>query len=111
MTKPRKKPETATPRLTKPSRADMRLAMARLRYMSPEHIAKDFGSARERTAIAAVFRWLSLNAITAWPLKRHGHYATVARSAGVNRKIGTSTAMVLSDEQYDRARKVLGVTD
>jgi hypothetical protein len=89
----------------------MKVAMARLRYMSPEHIAKDFRSARERAAIAAVFKWLSLNAITAWPLKRYGHYATVAVSAAVNRKIGTSTAMVLGDEQYDRARKVLGVTD
>jgi hypothetical protein len=93
--------------LTKPSKADMRNAREALRYMVPEHIAEEFRQPRERAAIAAVFRWLALNGVCAWSLKRHGHYATVAMSARVRRKIGTSDAIVLSDEAYEKARRLL----
>ena len=46
---------------SRPSKADLAMMRERLKYISPEEVAKDFRSPRERAAIAAVFKWLSLN--------------------------------------------------
>jgi len=82
----------------------------RLRYMSPEHIAEDFPDAQSRAAIAAVFKWLSLNATCAWRLK-NGTYTNVAMSKTVHRELGTSDALILDEERYERARKLLAGED
>lgn len=72
-----------------------------LRYISPENVAKDFSAPRERAAIAAVFRWLSLNGICAWEGKRPGTYSTLYRTP-----LEKNDAIVLSHEQYEHARLI-----
>jgi hypothetical protein len=101
-----KKPKTEV-KFSKPSKADIAAGIRNLRYMHPEDIAKDFKSPKERAAIEAVFRWLSLNACTAWSLKRNGSYSTVARSSRVRRDIGTWTAIVLDKTRLDKAEALL----
>jgi hypothetical protein len=66
-------------RLPSASRRDAAEALRRLRYMDPANIARDFPSKRERAAIAAVLRWLSLNSTVAWRLK-NGTYTKRARN-------------------------------
>ncbi len=81
----------------------------RLRYMDPKNIAKDFKSARERAAVRAVFEWLSLNAICAWSTKPAGTYSTTFMSKEIRRGLGTIDAIVLPEDQYEKARKVLAL--
>lgn len=94
------------PTFTKPSKRDLAEASRRLRYMSPENVAKDFPDARSRAAIAAVFEWMSFSLTTAWQLK-NGTFTNVAMSKSVRRDIGTSTHLVMTEESYERARSVL----
>ena len=94
----------------KPSKADLDYAALRLRYMNPENVAKDFPSKRERAAIAAVFEWLSYNSLTAWQLK-NGTYTVVAMSKSVRRAIGSSTHLVMTDKDYQRAQDILGARE
>lgn len=93
------------------NKAELEMVERRLRYMSPENIAADFHSERERAAIAAVFKWLSLNGICAWELKRPGTYSTTAMSKTVRRDFGTSNAIVLENERYEHAKAVLGLKE
>jgi hypothetical protein len=90
---------------SKPSKADLATAAKRLRYMNPEHIANDFPGKKERAAIAAVFKWLSLNAVCARALK-HGRYATHWSSIQRRGK-WIDDAIVLDRKALDRAEKLL----
>lgn len=90
---------------SKPSKADLVMMRERLKYISPEEVAKDFRSPRERAAIAAVFKWLSLNSLCAWRLK-NGQYSTTARSKTVRRD-GPYDGVLLDTEALMRAEKVL----
>ena len=76
-----------------------------LKYISPEEVAKDFRSPRERAAIAAVFKWLSLNGLCAWRLK-NGQYSTKAMSKTVRRD-GPHEGVLLDTGALRRAEKVL----
>lgn len=81
---------------------------AALRYMAPENVLTDFTSERERAAIAAVFKWLSLNSAIAWRNKR-GNYTTDAGSKirwslKNGRLCKRHDAIVMSEEMYERAR-------
>lgn len=73
-----------------------------LRYLSPEHIAKDFAAPRERAAIAAVFKWLGLNGVIGW---RDGDSRYSTRANG--RDFARSDVIVIDDDVYDRAQKML----
>jgi hypothetical protein len=94
------------PTFSHPTSADLAEATRRLRYMTPENIAKDFASPRERAAIAAVFKWLGYNGIVAWELKRGHVYTTVAASSRVRRD-GPHQAVVVPVDAYERAHKLL----
>jgi hypothetical protein len=95
-------------RETKLPRRKTKSAVAqRLRYMSPEHIAEDFTSPRERAAIRAAFEWLSLNGFCAWELKRRHVYTTVAMSKSVHRQDGPYQAVVLPVESIRKAEALL----
>jgi hypothetical protein len=89
------------------TRREHREIAKELRYMRPENIAKDFKSPRERAAIAAVFKWLSLNASTAWELKRPNVYTTVAVSGSVNRTLTPYQACVIEKKAVDKAERLL----
>jgi hypothetical protein len=73
-----------------------------LRYMDPKNIAKDFPSTRERTAIAAVFEWISLNGVCAWKLKRG--YTTDAISG---RHESPYQGVLLEVDDLKRAERLL----
>ncbi len=90
---------------SRPSKADLAMMRERLKYISPEEVAKDFRSPRERAAIAAVFKWLSLNGLCAWRLK-NGQYSTTAMSKTVRRD-GPHEGVLLDTEALRRAEKVL----
>jgi hypothetical protein len=97
--------------LLKPSKADIDEEIRRrFRYMSPEHIAEDFKSPRERAAIRAVFRWLSLNGLCAWELKRRNVYTTAAMFKRVRRD-GPYQAVVVPVEAIRRAEALLNPSD
>jgi|SRR5271166_2656403 len=89
------------------SDSELKTAAGELRYIDPDNIAIDFTSSREREAIAAVFKWLSLNGICGWQLKKSGNYSTTYISKGGVKQVGPHEAIVLSVEQYDRAKKAL----
>lgn len=76
-----------------------------LRYMSPENIAADFPDKRSHAAIAAVFQWIALNGILGWRGQR-GRYETNWRDG---RSLDAANAIVLDDEDYEHASRVLAV--
>lgn len=77
-----------------------------LRYMDPKNIARDFKSPEAKAAIAAVFEWIGYNGIAAEALKRPGHY-----NVNVPRNFNTANFnhVLIEEEPYERARKVLGL--
>ena len=79
-----------------------------LRYMNPSDISADFTTVAERRAIAAVFKWLSLNGVCAWQLKG-GTYSTTAMGKGIGRLCRPSHAIVLETSAYEAAREILGL--
>lgn len=82
-----------------------------MRYMAPEHIAEDFRSKPERAAIAAVFAWLSLNSMCAWPLKAGRTSNHTSNASGRRRLVRSDPhqAIILTVEQLERAEKILGI--
>jgi len=94
----------------KPSKADLAQWREHLKYLLSEDLVRDFKSKKERAAIAAVFKWLSLNAIVAWKLKKSGQYTTLAMSRHTWKVIEKYDAFVLSRDTVDKAEKLLGIT-
>jgi hypothetical protein len=97
-----KKP-IANKKRVKTSDIDAKLA-EKLRYMNPENLAADFTGKSERAAISAVFKWMSFNMVCA-VTKKNG-------CADPNFKVdwlGKVDSYILSDEQYERAQRALGL--
>jgi hypothetical protein len=95
------------PTFTKLPKADLKRVVEGLRYRAPENIFEDFTQPEQRAAIAAVFQWLGLNGFTAWALKQHGQFTTIARSKSVRRDVGAWTAVVISRDSLERAEALL----
>jgi hypothetical protein len=91
----------------KPSKADIKKGMERLRYMDIKAVEADFKKPEERAAIAAVFKWLSLNALCAWQMKDHCHYSVIGSSKSIKRDWAKPyDALVLDEKRYEAARKL-----
>jgi hypothetical protein len=73
-----------------------------LRYLSAEQLAEDFKTPAERRAVLAVFEWISLNGVCAWPLERPGEYRTWADDT-------PHTKIVLDAQRYANARSLLAL--
>jgi hypothetical protein len=92
---------TAQPELTRAERTHLREA---LRYYSTEGVLKDFPSKRERAAMAALWKWLSLNGVVAWKTKKDPHvFDTIAAGPGRRRRWGMKTHAVVFKDQTWRA--------
>ena len=80
----------------------------KLRYMSPENIAKDFPLKRERAAIRAVFSWLSLSGSCGRKLKRRGHVKVGCSAGEFVREMAKEHDVVVWDvSTIERAAKIL----
>jgi len=78
-----------------------------LRYLRAENVVADFGTARDRKVIAAVWSWLSLNGVVAWRTKK-GDFDTNARPGRRMRDPGRSDAVVIREDAWRHAAKVFG---
>jgi hypothetical protein len=80
----------------------------KLRYLSPENIAKDFPSKRERAAIAAVFSWLGLSGSCGRRLKHRTHIKVGCSSREFVREMSKEHDVVVWDmTTLERAAKIL----
>ena len=96
------------------SKKEMRRATHELHYYAIETVAKEFRSKRERAAIAALWKWLSLNGFCAWNRGRDKSiYDTTAIGPGrpKGRIWKQPDAVVISQDTWDRARVLLGAED
>ncbi len=87
-------------KLTKKEEAELQRS---LRYMSAKNLAKDFKTPAERRAMLAVFEWIALTGVCAWPLKP-GQYRTDMRFQDET----PHTGIILDDIRYEEARALLG---
>ena len=86
-----------------------------LRYMDEKAVLADFRSPRERKAMAALWSWLSVNALCAWnPTKRKADreiFDTVANRNGQRpskRLFSKPAATVIENDVWERGRRAFG---
>jgi hypothetical protein len=93
------------------SQSEKDWAKKALRYLSMENLANDFPDVAERKAMAAVFKWLGLNAVVARRLKTPGHFATHVPLKKLGRLNWQTDAVVLDYKKLERVEKLLGVEE
>jgi hypothetical protein len=88
------------------SPADLAHATQTLHYLRTAAVLKDFPTKRDKAVMSAMWKWLSLNGLTAWSSKKDPHvFDTVARGAGRRRrKIGTSDGVVFHEKIWQEGR-------
>jgi hypothetical protein len=85
----------------KPTARQLARVREELRYYSSENVLKDFPSKRERAAMAAMWRWLSMHGIVAWNKGNGGQvFDTAAWVKGRSRLFGTSDAVVFREKEW-----------
>jgi hypothetical protein len=75
-----------------------KVIIRKLRYMKIENVLRDFKRPVERTAMAALMKWFSLNGISAWE-ERRGVYST---NNSLSKKT-TPQAVIIEDKAFSYA--------
>lgn len=100
-----KKAVTKKPKARKAADHDFE---AELRYRSAAKIAKDFPGKKERKAIAAFFKWLSMNSVCAWRDKDR-RYGTDLITRGMVVREGPYDAILIKKLTIDQAMRAFGI--